>query len=134
MRRIFFFIISFLAAAASFSQVEYGVKGGLNLATVRYLNDDNTKARLGFNAGFFAEVPLQENLFVRPEILYSSKGYAYSAAQYSREGSVKLNYVAVPLLVGFRPSSKVALMAGPELGFLQKSVSKSQGITTDMTS
>ena len=134
MKQICFIILSFLFAATSFSQVEYGVKGGLNLATVRYLNDDNTKARLGFNTGFFAEVPVQENLFVRPELLYSSKGYAYSAAQYSREGVLKLNYINIPLLIGFRPSNKVALLAGPEIGFLQKSVSKSQGITTDMTS
>ncbi|MGI8637989.1 MAG: hypothetical protein ACR2KZ_21540, partial [Segetibacter sp.] len=63
MRRIRFFIISFLVTSSSFSQVQYGIKGGLNLATVRYLNEGNSKARPGFTTGAFAEIPVQENLF-----------------------------------------------------------------------
>ncbi|HEX8277314.1 MAG TPA: porin family protein, partial [Segetibacter sp.] len=88
---------------------------------------------LGFNLGAFAEIPVQENIFIRPELLYSSKGFAYSATANSREGSLRLNYINIPLLFGYRPSNNTAIMAGPEIGFLQKSVSKSQGITTDMT-
>jgi opacity protein-like surface antigen len=133
LRQIIFSLVGIFYASFSFSQVEYGIKGGLNLATVRYLNDDNSKARIGFNVGALVEIPLQDNLFLRPEVLYSSKGFAYSATQYSREGVMKLNYVNIPVLFGIRPSPKVALMAGPELGFLQKAVSKSQGIKTDMT-
>lgn len=134
MKQSILFIISFFCTSLLFSQVNYGVKGGLNLATVKYLNDDNTKARIGFNVGAFAEVLLQDNLFLRPELLYSSKGFGYSANQYNREGVLKLNYINVPVVFGFRPSRNTALMAGPEIGFLQKAVSKSQGIKTDMTS
>ncbi|MCW3106116.1 MAG: PorT family protein [Segetibacter sp.] len=133
MKRIFFFTISALYATLSLAQVDFGVKGGVNLATVRYLNDDNSKARLGFNVGALAEIPVQENIFIRPEILYSSKGFAYSATQTSREGSLRLNYINVPVLFGYRPVKNTAIMAGPEIGFLQKAVSKSQGFTTNMT-
>lgn len=133
MKQIFVFIVTAVYASVSFAQADYGIKGGANLATVRYINDDNSKARLGFNIGALAQIPVQENLFVRPEFLYSSKGFGYSATQSSREGSLRLNYINVPLLVGYRPGTKTAIMAGPEIGFLQKAVSKSQGITTDMT-
>ncbi|MDQ6813192.1 MAG: PorT family protein [Bacteroidota bacterium] len=133
MKKLLIFIVLFCYTVVSFSQIEYGIKGGLNLATVRYINEDNSKARIAFNAGVFGEIPVQENLFIRPELLYSSKGFAYSASQFAREGSLRLNYIIVPLLVGYRPEAKVAFMAGPEFGFLQKAVSKSQGISNDMT-
>lgn len=133
MKQIVVFAICILSAGFSFGQVQYGLKGGFNLATVRYLNDNNSKARIGFNTGAFAEIPVQENLFIRPELLYSSKGFAYSATSSSREGSLRLNYINLPVLFAFRPANNVSFMAGPEIGYLQKAVSKSQGITTDMT-
>lgn len=134
MKQIILFAITAAYCSLSFAQVNFGIKGGMNLATVRYINADNSKARLGFNIGALAEIPVQENLFVRPELLYSSKGFGYSATQNSMEGSLRLNYINVPVLFGYRPSGNTAIMAGPEIGFLQKAVSRSQGITTDMTS
>ena len=115
------------------AQIVSGVKGGINLATVRYLNNGNTKARVGWNAGFLTEIPVENNLFIRPELLYSSKGFAFSASGAARSGSEKLNYIAVPVLAGYRPTEKSAILAGPEFGFLRKAVSKSLGITEDRT-
>ncbi len=126
-------LISFLCASLCHAQVRFGIKGGVNLATVRYIETDDSKARLGWNAGVAAEIPVQDNLFVRPELLYSSKGFGYRPTATSMQGSLRLNYIAVPLLFGFRPGRRTAIMAGPEIGFLQKAVSKSQGITSDFT-
>ena len=122
------FLCSFLSA-----QIQFGLKGGVNLADVRYLNDGNTKARVGWNAGILAEMPIQENLFIRPELLYSSKGFAFSARGTSSAGSEKLNYISVPVLGGYRPTAKSEILIGPEFGFLRKAVSKSSGITEDRT-
>jgi hypothetical protein len=133
MKHKFLTIIGLLLSAFSYSQTQFGLKGGLNFATVRYINTDNSKARLGWNAGVYAEIPMQEDIFIRPEAQYSSKGFGYSATGNSREGSLRLNYIAVPVLFGYRPAQKVALMVGPEFGFLQKAVSKSQGISSDMS-
>jgi len=132
--KILLFFASIFYTSLAFAQVDFGVKGGLNLATVRYFNEDNSKARAAWNVGALAEIPVQENIFIRPELLYSSKGFAYSATGTAREGSLRLNYINVPVLVGFRPARGAAIMAGPEIGFLQKAVSKSQGISNDMTS
>lgn len=113
--------------------VQIGIKGGLNLAEVAGINTDYGKARLGWNAGLFTQIPVQDNLLIRPELLYSSKGAAYSASANSSEGSLRLNYISVPVLFGYRPTPKASILVGPEFGFLAKAVSKSQGITTDMT-
>lgn len=133
MKKICILVVAVFYVSLSFAQVKFGVKGGANLATVRYLNDDNSKARLGWNAGVFAEIAVQPTIFIRPEVLYSSKGFAYSATLTSNNGNLKLNYINVPVLFGYRPASRVELMAGPEIGFLQKAVSRSQGFTNDMT-
>lgn len=133
MKKATAFFVTIVFITVSHSQVQYGIKGGLNLATVRYINTDNSKARLGWNIGLMAEVAVQKNVFLRPEFSYSSKGFGYSATAASSEGTLRLNYINIPLLAGYRPSRNTSLMAGPEVGFLQKAVSKSQGITNDMT-
>lgn len=133
MQKIILFVAFFLSFIISFSQVRLGLKGGLNFATVRYINVDNSKARVGWNAGALAEIPVQDNLLIRPEVLYSSKGFAFSAVGTSSSGSVKLNYITVPVLFGYRFNDKTSILAGPEFGFLRKAVSKSSGITDDMT-
>jgi hypothetical protein len=51
----------------------------------------------------------------------------------SSAGSVRLNYIAIPILFGYRFNDKSTLLAGPEFGFLRKAVSKSLGITDDRT-
>lgn len=130
----FFILVIFVSIVVSVrGQVQFGVKGGLNLSTVAYINTENSKARLGWNAGALFEIPIQEDLFIRPEVLYSSKGFAYNATGFANPGSLRLNYIAVPVLFGYHPSNKTSLLFGPEFGFLRKAASKSQGITEDMT-
>ena len=46
---------------------------------------------------------------------------------------MKLNYISVPVLFGYRPDSKSEILLGPEFGFLRKAVSKSLGIREEMT-
>lgn len=133
MKKIILFIPFFFSFIISHAQIQFGLKGGLNLASVRYIYTDNSKARAGWNAGGLAEIPIQDNLLVRPELLYSSKGFGFSARGTSSAGSVRLNYIAVPVLFGYRFSRKSQILAGPEFGFLRKAVSKSIGISEDMT-
>lgn len=133
MQRIILFITFFFSFVISYAQIQFGLKGGLNLANVRYINTDNSKARVGWNAGALAEIPVQDNLLIRPELQYSSKGFGFSARGTNSAGSVRLNYIAVPVLFGYRFNTKSEILLGPELGFLSKAVSKSSGISNDMT-
>ena len=133
MRKSILILLAGFFSIASYAQVQFGLKGGLNFATVRYISTDNSKARVGWNAGLLSEIPIQENLLIRPELLYSSKGFGFSAMGTNSAGAVKLNYMAVPVLFGYRPTASSALFLGPEFGYLTKAVSKSSGISTDMT-
>ena len=134
MKNYFLISICFLLSSASHAQIQFGLKGGFNLANVRYIDTDNSKARVGWNAGVLAEIPIQDNILVRPEVQYSSKGFAFSARGTSTSGSVRLNYISVPVLFGYRPNMKSEILLGPEFGFLRKAVSKSSGISENLTS
>lgn len=46
---------------------------------------------------------------------------------------MKLNYITVPVLAGYRFNSKSAILAGPEFSFLYKAVSTSSGISEAIT-
>src|SRR3954464_4461015 len=81
MKTLFSFLLATIITGVSFSQVQFGLKGGINLATVRALNEDNSKARLGYYIGGLGEIG-HYDLFIRPELIYSSKGFGYSAREF----------------------------------------------------
>src|SRR5688572_27595740 len=53
---------------------KFGIKGGVNLTNmyVQDVSDENMK--VGFNAGFFAKLPVTRGFSIQPELLYTSKG------------------------------------------------------------
>src|SRR4051794_33716715 len=100
MKKHLLIAIVLLSFSYANSQVQFGIKGGINLASVKYISTENSKARLGWNAGGVFKIPIDNHFFIQPEVQYSSKGYAYSATATTFEGSMRLNYVAVPALGG----------------------------------
>lgn len=123
-----------LIAFTTQAQVKYGTKAGGNLASVRYIDEDISKARLGIYAGLAFEIPVATQLVLRPEAMYSSKGFGFKASADNMGGSQRLNYIDVPIMAGFYPTKKLCLLAGPEFGYLMKAVTRSQGIKEDNTS
>lgn len=65
--------------AQSKSPITFGVKGGMNISTISEVYDNgwmysDQKAKIGFNAGVFANIPISEKFSLQPEILYSRAG------------------------------------------------------------
>ena len=52
---------------------KFGIKGGLNLSNmyVKDVSDENMK--VGWNAGFYAKIPLATFLSIHPELYYTDK-------------------------------------------------------------
>jgi hypothetical protein len=106
--------------------VRFGIRGGLNLATLH--GDDASfdtvepKNRTGFCAGVFLAIPLSQSFFIQPEALYAQKGAKYEEG--GEKLTVKLDYVEVPLLFKGRFGSgnaKPSIFAGPAVAFKIKS-------------
>lgn len=102
------------------SDIKYGAKGGLNLANI--VGDDAGDANnyVGFNAGFFVEIPVTDKLIFQPEILYSAQGSKSEGIVdgYNVDATLKFNYINLPLMFKYQVANKFSLEAGPYIGFL----------------
>ena len=125
MRKISFICFFSFINVVAYSQVTFGVKSGINIATVKDINahPDN---RLGWYGGAAAYFPLHKKFFFVPELLYSSKGYSDIGNLYETQKTVvKLNYLTAPLQFGYRIDHKTSLLFGPEIGYLLSAYQKS---------
>lgn len=103
------FTFSFVNAQEK-KESSFGVKAGLNLATIT--NADGSSTLSGYNLGFFGEFMLDENFSLQPEITYSVQGAKFSP------DDVDIHYINIPVLVKYYPVEAFSLEFGPQLGFL----------------
>jgi hypothetical protein len=81
-------------------------------------DDSETQFALRFHAGLFAQVDLSDKLHLKPELLYAQKGWkARSEVIYPEGISVTIDYLNLPVLLGYNIHEKVSIFGGPELGF-----------------
>lgn len=98
--------------------ISFGVKGGLNLATING-SIESPDSRTTFHAGVFTEFPIAEIFSLQVETLYSGQG-----AQLEFEGTdgdkaeLQLDYINVPVLAKFYLFKGFSLEAGPQFSFL----------------
>jgi hypothetical protein len=112
-------IFLFLSGVYSgYSQVSFGAKSGINIATTKGLIA-NPKNRLGWFAGGFASIPVNKKFFLQPELHYSSKGHRTIHQDGGDSKSVtRLNYLNMPILAGYKIDYKTSFFFGPEIGYL----------------
>ena len=135
MKKIILFSVTLIFFVAQiYAQINLGIKGGLNLATAKYAGSKDNKVRTGFNAGLFTQITISKEFRVRPELLYSIKGFRFPATPFSGKGTLSLNYISIPLLIAYLPGSKFSILSGPEFGFLTKANSKFDGSSHDVSS
>lgn len=125
--------LTFLLASLSHSQIELGVKGGMNFATIEGPDAISfAKTRTGFAVGAYAEFTLPLLLSIQPEVLYTTKGYRQDGATVGVLMRVTTmyqvySYLEVPVLIGWTlPIStvKTKLYLGPSMAYLLGSKTK----------
>jgi hypothetical protein len=101
----------------------YGVKGGLNLSDIaisNYIDPDaesDFTIKPGIHAGIFVSTDVHDRFALAAELMYSNKGVKAIT-------NVNLHYIALPLLVQFKPNRKWILEGGPEFDYLFSARSK----------
>lgn len=108
-------------SATTAQEVAYGVKGGINFATIAF--DPEPGADFGLRPGLviggFVTMPLGARLAIQPEGLFSQKGT--SASEGGVDAKVRLDYLEVPVLVRYVVSESSArtihAFGGPALAF-----------------
>lgn len=100
--------------------VSFGIKGGLNVTNLYTKNVDDENRLLGFNAGFFAELPVTSFISVQPEINVTTKGaentYDYVFNQETRK--FRLTYIEAPLLLRANITKNFNVHFGPYVAYL----------------
>ncbi|MDO5978795.1 porin family protein [Flavivirga spongiicola] len=95
--------------------VEFGIKGGLNFATVIGDNTSKDQTVTAFNFGAMAEIKISDKFSLQPELMYSGQGYDTNI---DSEGIIALNYLNIPLIAKYYVTKRLSLEAGPQIGFL----------------
>jgi opacity protein-like surface antigen len=109
--------------------ITFGVKGGLNVSTISTsYNYEDSKPKVGFNAGVFANIPIASKFSIQPELSYNRVGSKTETdARYDvpgtvvrmkSTGSVSLGYLSLPVMLQYNLLPNLYLEAGPEFGLL----------------
>lgn len=112
----------------SAQDVKFGIKGGVNFATLTGDVED-TSMKVGFNVGGLVEIKVSEKFSVQPELLFSTQGAKeeYSetsgADSYKVENNLNLGYLNIPIMAKYYVIDKFSLEAGPQFGFLMSAKS-----------
>lgn len=104
--------------------IKYGVKAGLNMTSMSndMAFDPGFGMGVGFRVGGFLNMrwgyrtensPKGTGLWgFQPELMYSNQAVKTDA------GDIKMNYIAVPLLLKVYPTTALSIEVGPELSYL----------------
>src|SRR5512141_1792864 len=101
-----FIAVCVVLAGANGSAFAQGAGGGV-LVGVNFANltvdtggpSVNFDSRKGLVAGVFAVLPVAPRLAIEPGVFYSSQGAKINGEAFGTSGTIKLNYVQVPVLV-----------------------------------
>lgn len=115
-----------LAGAVSHAQSSkgmspsFGIKGGVNFATVTGDDFDSPDSRTSFHVGALAEFPLAEIFSIQVEALYSGQGFKYDfqvPLGENEEVEYQLDYINVPVLAKVYVMQGLSLEVGPQFSF-----------------
>ena len=139
-----------MAAATANAQMKmrFGPRAGVDMTsiTVSPSSGLDLTSTVGFHAGVTAEFWLNDNWSINPSLLYAMKGYSekYSVNvtngnltySESRESTVHLNYIEIPILLGYSYGMdgwKIGGEVGPYLGYALSGTYKNKATTNGVT-
>ena len=125
-------VVANLFALAVSAQIEFGVKGGLNVSEFSadryqpvniggYPQFFRNFPRKGINAGVLLSIPLSKHLSLQPEAVFSEQGAtAKPSNQYtvSSTQEYQYNWLNFPILLKYSWNSGLFAETGPQIGLL----------------
>lgn len=133
-------IVSYFSnAQTGVDHFSFGIKGGLNLASVKGSDVEGTSSLLGFHGGVQAKIPLTKEFSVQPELFYSAEGTKMKIEAQgdgdeiiTATAKTHLNYLNLPILLQYQHSSGVFAITGPQIGYLLSAKVKADGESLDV--
>ncbi len=107
---------------------QFGVKVGTNYSNVYDIKGQNFTAdfKFGFASGVWLGIPIGKDLGIRPELLYSQKGYQSTGSILGSNYKIAhtADYIDVPILLEIKPVQFITVVGGPQYSYLVHSDNK----------
>jgi len=142
-RLVIILLMSLMTSSLAFSQIKFGIRGGINSSKMNSSTEVNTGdykitcpnySVIGYHVGLISQINLF-SFFIQPELLYSSirndlKVYDLNSANPDEATSVNqtINRIDIPVMVGFK-FKILKLEAGPVASFILSNNSDLKSIT-----
>jgi hypothetical protein len=114
------FITASAQSTTTSSGVSFGIRAGVNLQNINGKdgNGDKLENKLvpRFQGGVVVDIPLADQFYIQPGVLFSGKG----AKEKDTDLNVSLSYIDVPVTFLFKPllgTGHMLLGVGPYVGF-----------------
>ena len=120
------FLVGALALFGAMNAQTFGLKAGMNVASLSNMSGSTSK--ISFYAGALMNAPLAQNFSIQPELLYNAKG----AKESGGSGTLNLDYLSVPVMFQYNALPNLYLEAGPEFSFLLSANMKGGGETVSI--
>lgn len=121
MKKLFILIAAAFLTTGAFAQnIEYGIKGGFNMASLTDVDD--AKFKPSFYLGGFVEFGINDFLSIQPELVYSRQG-VYHKHSGTKSWS-RMNYLNLPVMFKLYVLEDLSLDLGPQFGYMLNAKSK----------
>ena len=121
MTRNLLILLALVFTTSCYSQVDFGIKAGLNFSNAIYnTSDDSPEGRVGGYVGTLVDFKLSPNFSLQPELVYSSEGI--------KDGSVEFLNLSVALKWYFFDG--IYVQAGPQAGMILDAEGGTGGLNT----
>ncbi len=109
------------------AQISFGAKSGINIASISGDNTDLFEPKIGLVIGGVAEFKISDAFAVQPEILFSQQGISIE----NSNTKLKMNYLNLPIMAKYYPTTSLSLQFGPQIGFLLSAKADNGKVTVD---
>jgi len=115
-----------LVLIAQKGKSQFGLKGGVNIASLKVSDGNDYDARTGFHVGGLAHIHVDEHWAVQPELVFSTQGGE------SGNTNLEFSYINIPVLLQYMVNNGFRLQTGPQLGFLVSAESEMGDVEIDV--
>lgn len=134
MKNLSLLFVAFLSFTFSNAQNknggDFGIKGGLNFATL--YSDPTASSKVGVNIGIFLDIKSSEKFHFQPEIIYSMQGTSITSE--GQAAQINLNYINLPLMAKYFVNKDFNIQFGPQFGTLVSSTVSVGTVSVDASS
>lgn len=121
-------ICVFAVFAASAQNWYFGPKASLNFTGITHPSDVSTGTKVGYAFGAFGGYEFNKLIGVEGQITYSAQG----CKDKDVDGTLKMNYINVPIMAKFNVWKGINLFVGPQFGFNVRAKHIADGNTEDI--